>query len=317
MNPHIPKLLLALEGGWAALLFVLLACAMAARAARERRFQAVTERRAAIYKVLAIYVGGNRDLDAARMFASSYRSEFEDAIRQFQSAVAGRCEEVGDLALRLGLVSRWCRLAVNGSLPERRDALSKLAAVGHCRPVFALACDIAAHAITDGDEEVRLGAARILLHSADLQQVARVFEHLLCESRLIRALIGPELRRYARELCPVAVRELLRKADTEQLAGALEVIASWERGLPLEGLAQLASHSDAGVRLQLMRLLPLLPGGEEARTALLAGLSDPDPRVHAAAMASADRLNILRNPEPAVPVVFEEAMSLACLGGIA
>jgi HEAT repeat len=315
MSPQILKLLLAFEAVWIALLVVLLPCAMAARSAHERRRQAETERRAAIYKALAVYLGGNRDLDAARMFAASHRGDFEDAIHQFQSAVAGRCEDVGDLALRLGLVSRWCRVAVDGNLAERRNALSKLAALSHYRPVYALACDLAARAITDRDEEIRLGAARILLHSGDLQQVTRLFEHLLCDSRLIRAVVGPELRRYARELCPDAIRGLLQKANTEQLAGALDVIASWERGLPLEGLGHLSSHLDARVRLGLMRLLPLLPRGEKARTALLAGLSDPDPRVRAAAAAAAGHLNISRNPALAVPVISEEAMSLACLGG--
>ena len=227
--------LLILEAAWAVALLVLLAFAMASRSDRRKRRPAASALRTTIQKALAVYVGGNTGLDGLQSLAAAHPEEFRNSIRDFQGAVAGRCEAVGELAFRLGLVSRWCDTAQSGSPAERRNALSLIAAVATYAPVHRLAGDLALRAIDDPDEQVRLAAARLLLHSGDPLQIASLFERLLSDTPLVRILIGPELRVYAGELCKTVVPEALRGAQPGILVSALNLLTSWERGLPLAG----------------------------------------------------------------------------------
>jgi hypothetical protein len=305
MIPEALFALLILEAVWAVALLVLLAFAMASRFGRRKRSPAARALRTAIQRALAVYVGGNTGLAGLQSLAAAHPEEFRNSIREFQGAVAGRCEAVGELAFRLGLVSRWCDTAQSGSPAERRNAFSLIAAVAPYAPVYRLAGDLARRAIDDPDEQVRMAAARLLLHSGDPLQIASLFERLLSDTPLVRILIGPELRVYAGELCKTVVPEALGSANPGVLVNALNLATSWERGLPLAGFGRLAVHPDAAVRLSFVRLLPLLPAGLESRQALLRGLADKDPRVHAAAVAAAGRLKILPDPD------------LVCAGGVA
>ena len=297
MIPAALLALLILEAVWAMALFVLLAFAMASRLGRLKRRLGASALRTAIQRALAVYVGGNTGLDELQSLAAAHPEEFRNSIREFQGAVAGRSEAVGELAFRLGLVSRWCDTAQGGSPAERRLAFSLIAAVAPYAPVHRLAGDLARRAIDDPDEQVRLAAARLLLHSGDPLRVARLFERLVSDTPLVRILVGPELRVHASELCRSVVPEALRSAHPEELVNALNLVASWERGLPLAGFGRLAAHPDVAVRLAFVRLLPLLPAGVESRQALRHGLADKDPRVHAAAVAAAGRLKILPDPD--------------------
>ncbi len=311
MIPAALDALLILEGAWAVALVVLLTFAAASRRARRLRIPTTLALRSAIQKALAAYVGGNPDLAGLQALAAAHPQEFRDSLLEFQGAVGGRCEAVGDLAFRLGLVSRWCDAAQTGSPAERRDAFACIAAVAEYAPVHGLAGSLAEQAIDDPDEQVRLAAARLLLHSGDPLRVAPLFERLLSETPLVRILIGPELRIHAGELCRRVVPDALRNASPQHLVYALKLLASWERGLPLHELGSLASHPNATVRLEFAGLAPLLPTSPEHHQALQQCLADKDPHVQAAAVAAAGRLKIPVNPDPAV------SLNLVCAGGVA
>ncbi len=302
--------LLAIESLWAAALVPLLAGGMILRRARLNCARAAARHRDAIYRALAIYVGGNRDLEPLRALAAASPEEFQQALQDFQTAVAGRCDEIGELALRMRLVSRWCDAAQTGNLEERRTALRRIASVAQFGPVYPLARDVAAEAIGDSDEQVRLAAARVLVHSRDRMQIAQLFNRLLGDTRLVRAMVGPELRVHAAELCGGVVLEALRHGSAREIVCTLEILHSWERAVPLDGFGYFAAHPDAVVRREFLRLLPILPATREHRQALADGLADAHPGVRAAAAIAARRMNFSGIPG-VVPGI------LACAGGAA
>lgn len=308
MIPIVIRSLLVLESIWAATLLLLLMAGMSLRVLRSRRVRATAELRETIYQALAIYVGGNPETGRLRKLAAAHRDTFDEALQQFQGALAGRCEALGEVALKLGLVSRWCDVAQSGKVADRRAAFSRIASVAHYPAIHSLARSVASAAIVDSDEEIRVAAARVLLHSGDYLQIAQVFRGLLSDTPLVRILIGPELRPYATDLCRIVVPEILRNGDPVEIGRTLEILASWERGIPLPGLASLSKHDDPAVRLRFMRLLPLLPFGFDSRQTLTRGLADGDSRVREAAAMARERLGVS---------IADPPEDLACAGGVA
>ncbi|MBZ5624472.1 MAG: hypothetical protein LAQ69_38105 [Acidobacteriia bacterium] len=286
------KTLLVFEALWALSLLPFLAGAMSARLARRKRRAAATAARPAIQEALAIYLGGNSDLARLRALAKANPREVEEAILAFQARIGAGCEALGDLALKLRLVQQWCCAADSRSVRVRRRAFARMAAFARYEPVRRVVGDVVARALGDSDELVRLEAARAMASSDNLEQIARVFELALSDTPLIRFLIAPELRRHANQLCEAAVPKALRSSRSGVLVTALRLLASWERTIPLADLGMLAEHPNADVRVEAMRLLPLLPATRQNRSAVLCGLADRDLRVSTAAVAAIERLKL-------------------------
>ena len=142
--------------------------------------------------------------------------------------------------------------------------------MAQAEPVRLAARDVPVAGLNDGDEQVRLEAARAMVCSEDPRQVAQVFEAMLRDSPLNRMLLAPMLRRYGAGLCSTAIPKALAvpamaPPDAGRLLNLLRLLVSWECSLPLlVDLRPLAEHPEPAVRLETMRLLARVefPWGE-------------------------------------------------------
>lgn len=286
------KTLLIFESLWALALLPLLAAGIAARRSRRRRSAASAAAKPAIQEALAIYLGGNSDLERLRALSKANPKETEQSMLAFRARIGVGGERLGDLALKLGLVQRWCSAAESPDSGVRRRGFARMAAFACYEPVRRYIGDIPVKALGDPDELVRMEAARAVAASDNIEEIERVFDLVLADSPMIRVLVAPELRQHANRLCKSAVPKALRSPYPSVLRTALRVLASWERTLPIPDLGGLAEHPDVDVRIETMQLLPMLPMSSENRSALIRGLADGDLRVSTAAIASIGRLKL-------------------------
>jgi hypothetical protein len=242
---------------------------------------------AEIVDALSVYLGGNRDLTQLRTLTANYPEEVQRIVLRYQTVVAGRREELAELSIHLGFVQRWCHQMHSKQLVERQQAFACVAAVAHYEPVRRFIGNIPSTAFRDPDEQIRLEAARILIAAEDPAELVRVFEALLTDTATVRDAIAPELSRHAILLCEEAIPKALRARDPRNV---LRLVLTWERALPLRNVMLLAEHPDAEVRVEAMRLMPLLPSTADNRAALQLGTTDTAPEVREAAVVAVNRL---------------------------
>jgi hypothetical protein len=283
---------LVLEAAWAVVLLALLGVTMAVLYANRKRRLAELAASPAIQDAVALHLSGNNDLTQLRSLAKAHPEALEASILAFQSMIGGTTR-LAELALDLGLVEQWCVAAHSRKPAQRRRAFSRIAAMAHAEPVRRVAGDIPVAGLSDSDEQVRLEAARAMVCSEDPGQVARVFEAMLTDAPLNRMLLAPMLRRHAAVLCSTAIPKALAVLDTEDLLNLLRLLASWECSLPLlVELGPLAERPEAAVRFETMRLLARVPTNPMNRGAILCGMTDRDPAVAMAAVATVGRLKL-------------------------
>ena len=102
-------------------------------------------------------------------------------------------------------------------------------------------------------------AWRALAQSGGTGEIERLFRAALTQPLLIRILLTEELRRYAVPLCERAVMLELKSDDKERVLACLEMLVAWERSVPVPDLRFLIEHSDRRIRVQALRLAPLVP----------------------------------------------------------
>jgi hypothetical protein len=268
-------------------LLLLLAGIRRYRSARDKRQAAKPDITPEIIDALSVFLGGNRDSSRLRALVAAHTEEVQDTILRYQTIVAGRREEICELAIQLGYVQRWCHKMHSTKIVERRKAFACVSAVAHYEPVRRLIGNIPSSAFQDPDEQIRLEAARILLSTGEPAELLRVFQGALVDTQEFRQMIARDLGRYAIPLCETAVPQALRSPNPRNV---LKLLVSWERALPLPNAQLLAEHPDPAVRAEVMRLLPFLPSTAENRAAMQLGLDDPDHGVKTAAAAAASRL---------------------------
>src|SRR5262249_1982884 len=138
-------------------------------------------------------------------------------------------------------------------------------------------------ALQDTDREIRLEAARSLVHLADTDELAQVFRLAVSESPLVRAILAEDLRPHAARLCESVVPNVFRSPHPRQVEAALEMIAVWELALPLPDLIPLIRHFDPDVRRAALKAAPLAPRLSALNTEVIRALADPFEEVAAAA----------------------------------
>ena len=293
MTAAILKIVLVLLGIYAYAVLYLFVAALIARSRQQKRKQAAEMVRPEIARALVEYVAGNEDLTAIRAFAETHREELEDGLLQYQAALSGGGRDrLADLAIELSLVQRWCQETRSRSVARRRTALSRLAMVAAHEPSRRVASDTLLEALDDSDREARLEAARTLIHSGDTEVIVEIFRLATTQPMIVRAVLADDLRRYALDLCQAAVPAALESGDNRRVQAALEILAAWERALPLTGMAALARHRDPAIRVLALKVLPLVPASRDGADAVLEGLGDTEDEVAAAAAAAAARLKL-------------------------
>jgi hypothetical protein len=282
-----------LVGSYALLLTSLFAAALW-RDLAWRRLKRVSDAvRPAISEALVLYLAGSNETATLRGFARTHRKDFTEAVVAFQNTVGGDTRDrLCNLALDLALVHDWCDETRSRDPIRRRTAFARLAFACAYEPCYRVAGDLLTMGLQDRDREVRLAACRALLQSGDTPNVEKVFEFAVSHSLLVRILLADDLRRYAIVLCERAIPEALRSRDARRTLSTLEMLAAWERAMPLGDLDALLLHPDREIRICALRLALVAPATAANRSAIVSLLAEEDLEVCIGAALAAGRFKI-------------------------
>ncbi len=285
--------LLAATGLFVACLFLLLGLlsVVTRRAAAARaRASASAAIRPELQDHLVEFVAGSPDDTRLRAAMAANPEDVEACILLFQGAVGGSARDrLCRLTLDLGLVHRWCEQSRSRDVLKRREAVSRLAFACVYEPCRRVAGELLLESLADPDEEVRLFACRGLALSGGGPELSRLFELAIGPNLLVRTVLTEDLRPHALALVAGPLREVLRSGKAPKIAAALEILAAWERAIPLERLSEFMEHHDRRVCLLAFRLAAFLPVDLEARRTLVRGLQNSDKEIRALAIIAMGR----------------------------
>jgi hypothetical protein len=209
----------------------------------------------------------------------------------FQSTVSGGAlDRLCEISIELGLIQDWCADARSRNTLRRRPAFARLAFVCAYEPCRRLAGDLLEAALDDADPEVRFHAWRARARSGTIIEIERLFGSALSQPLLIRILLTEELRRFAVPLCERAVIRELQSDKNDRVLACLEILVAWERSVPIPDLRFLIEHSDRRIRIQALRLAPMVPMEIADLHAVLQALLGEDVEAATAAATACGRL---------------------------
>lgn len=282
-----------LLGGYALWVVGLYVIAMMRSLSWRRRDKLSQELRPKIHEALVNYVAGSDDRTTIHEFVKESRRDVGDVLLSFQATVGGASRDrLCDLALERALVHDWCQEAHGKDLTVRRVAFERLSFVCSYEPCRRVAGDMLLQALDDADSEVRFSAALGVLQSGVPEEIERVFHLALTHDLLVRILLTEELRRHSGLLCQQAVPKVLASEDYTAVLATIEILVAWERALPVLDLRPVLSHPNREIRLQALRLTPLVPLTADTQGAILDSLSDADAEFAIAACNCAGRMRI-------------------------
>lgn len=247
---------------------------------------------------LAAYLAGSENSDVLKEFSRKSRLDVAEALMSFQGTVGGGARDrLCEFSIEQTLIHDWCDDARSKDPVTRRPAFARLAFVCAYEPCRRLAGDLLKDALEDQDTEVRFYAWRALVQSGSTKEIEDLFEAALSQSLLIRILLTEELRRFAVPLCKRAVIKALNSPDPKNVLAALEMLVAWERAVPIPDLRLLIDHSDRRIRIQALRLSPLVPLEKPDLDAILDKLTGEEEDAAAEAAIAVGRLQYA----PALP----------------
>jgi len=246
-----------------------------------------------IREALVDFLSGNNDLGIFRDAVKTNRNDVCDVLLGFSRTVAGGARDrLCELALDLGLVHEWLEDTRSRDAVRRRTAFERLAFVSIFEPCRRVIGDRMLEALGNADPEIRLSAVSAVTRSGELEQVEQVFEMAVSRGLLARVLFAEHLRPHVYLLASTAVAKALESEDPARMAAVLETVLACERAIPIEGMAALMHHRDRTVRLDALRLAPLVAAVPENQSALLECLSESDPEVLSAAARSIGKMRL-------------------------
>jgi hypothetical protein len=289
-----------LLGLFAILLLAAFGVAMLRASAWSRRARISAQLAPSIRDAVAEYMAGSEDLTRIRAWSRQHRNDLAEALIAYRGKLSGvGLTRLGSLAMELGLVSDWVRDTRSRDAFRRRTAFSRLVAVAGYDQCRTLVRSLMFHALKDDDAEVRLWAARGVVEAGSDREIRGVFELAVSQNLLVRILLADALRRHAASLCENVVPWALRSDDTRKVLTTLEVLVAWERTVTVDNLEDLLEHRVKEIRLQALRLIPMVNLQPEHRTALIRALNDPDPDIKTAAALSVGKIKL----EEALPML--------------
>ncbi len=247
-----------------------------------------------IRQELVAYLAGSENGAVIKAFVDKSRRDVDEALLTFQGTVGGGARDrLCELSIQHALIYEWCTDARSKDPTRRRTAFARLAFVCAYEPCRRLAGDILQEALNDPDGEVRFYAWRSLVQSGSIEEIEKLFEAALSQSLLIRILLTEELRRYAVPLCERAAIWALQSNESERVLAALEMLVAWERAVPIPDLGNLIGHNDRRIRIQALRLAPLVPLEEADFAAIVRILVGDDPEAAVEAARTFGRLQFV------------------------
>jgi hypothetical protein len=282
-----------LVGAYALFLTALFGVAWWRASGRRKRAANARSQTPQIRDALVDYLSGSNDQTRIREFVRTNRNDVADAILEFHGTVGGSARDrLCDLALEFSLVHEWCQDAHSKDKLVRRKAYTRLSFVCAYEPCRRVAGDLLLLALEDTDPQVRLAAARALVQSGTIDELGHVFRLAVAQSLLIRLLLTEDLRRHAADLCAHAVPLVLGGDNAKQTIAALQILVAWERALPLPNLHRQLESSNHDIRLEALRLAPLVPVSSENRASILRMLHEGENDENTAAALAAGRLRL-------------------------
>jgi hypothetical protein len=243
-----------------------------------------------IREELVACLSGSGDRPKLKEYCHRSRRDVSETLMSFQGTVAGGAlDRLCEISIELGLIKDWCAEARSKKTILRRPAFARLAFVCAYEPCRRLAGDLLGAALDDADPEVRFYAWRSLARSGSIAEIERLFNAALAQPLLIRILLTEELRRYAVPLCERAVILALKSEDKERVLACLEMVVAWERFVPVPDLRFLIDGPDRRIRIQALRLAPLVPLEKADLVALDRVLMGDDAEAAAAAAVACGR----------------------------
>ncbi|MGO9968475.1 MAG: hypothetical protein ACLPY2_14485 [Bryobacteraceae bacterium] len=287
---RIVSALLGLYALWVAGMFgVSLARARQSRK-RKRRYAEIEPR---IRQLLIENIAGSDNVDQIRELAGPDRAAVDHVLTEFEGKVAGTARDrLCEAAIGLGVVHGWIHDTRSRDPMDRRRAFKGLAFVTSFEPCRRLSGEMPLLALNDADREVRVAAARAVLHSGVPKQFEQVFDMAMENNLLSRIRLTEELRCQALPLCEGAIPRALNGKDPGRTLVALQLLVAWERALPVENLHALLMHADPGIRANALALAPLVPASADHEAAILDSLRNTDPEVFCAAARAAARMKL-------------------------
>jgi HEAT repeat protein len=288
-----------------------------------RRFTEIRSRRAAglmprIREELARQATGeDAQAPLARLFRR-YPKEMETALAEFLHVIRGtEHQRLGDLAVEIGMVSRWEKRYRDRSIAKRKSAVELLAQVRH--PV---SLRILALALSDEDQSIRIQAARAQVRTGGGPEVEKVFAFALTQPLVVRALLAEELRPHLGLLSARAIPDSFSCGRRDEILAALDMIGAWRRGLAVPSVSILLRHPDPEIRAKAWQVLPFVGIAVDPGEEVLEAILEENDSVSSAAAATAGRMK-LSSAVPALThrlrgqnesVVLAAARSLSQLG---
>ena len=105
--------------------------------------------------------------------------------------------------------------------------------------------------------------------------------------------LAADLRRHALALRERAIPAILTSGEAEPIRVVLELLAAWEKALPLPEALPLLRHADPGIRLRAFRVLHYVSTPGEATGEVLRALAEESPEVQRVACVAAARLRLV------------------------
>ncbi len=291
MSPGMPPQLalalgtLSLLSSWIGLLVVVLFMSRILGGIRMRRNQSVEP---AIRRMLAEHAGG-RDLSTQlRSVYDAHPRVTEEVLTRVLSQIAGTSSaRLLGLAGNLGMVERLMKRYRSRRASVRRYAIGCLGLFDDGR-----ARDVLLRALKDRDGRIRADASRALVRLAGQAEIESVFEFMVTQPLLVRALLADDLRLHALALCESGIPRALSSGAPRRILSALEVLCAWQVILPLPSFPAVLESKDSTVRSAAFRALPYVSMPADAGALVVAGLRDSDVSVRVAAAMAAGRLRV-------------------------
>jgi hypothetical protein len=253
-----------------------------------------------IREELVACLSGSGDRPKLKELCLRSRRDVSEALMSFQGTVAGGAlDRLCEISMELGLIRDWCAEARAKKSVLRRAAFARLSFVCAFEPCRRLAGDLLEAALDDPDPEVRFCAWRSLARSGTVPEIEKLFSAALSQPLLIRILLTEELRRFAVPLCERAVILALKSEDKGRVLACLEMLVAWERSVPVPDLRFLIDSPDRRIRIQALRLAPLVPLEKADLSAIIQALLGEDVEATTAAAVACGRLQF----EDALPAL--------------
>ena len=198
-------------------------------------------------------------------------------------------DRIARFALQQGFGSQWIKISSSRVVSERKRVISLL---GFISPVAgSTVLPIALH---DKHPGVRAEACRALLILGEPPAIDNVFQFVLSESLLTRALLADDLKRHASYLLSNTIPSLLKKATPLETVRCFEILIAWKRALPLFDLQPWLSERHRPLWPLVFALLPYVAINNSIEDCLISALESPDLELQCAAAQAAGRLKLWR-----------------------